>query len=105
MKKVLETIRRSPETPFLTVLKRHGERPPEAVHSFPIRGFSLALYFPRTKEIFHLVEILDELVWSFGGKVYLAKDACSAAHMGRVNPATFGEEKFFSLLKKRLLQK
>jgi hypothetical protein len=103
IRQVLETIRRSRETPFLTVLKRHGERPPEALNSFPIRGFSLALDFPRTKKVFHLVEKLDELVWGLGGKVYLAKDACSAPRMGRVNPAAFGEEKFFSLLKKRLL--
>jgi len=105
IRQIMETIRRSPETPFLTVLKRHGERPPEAVHSFPIRGYSLALDFPRTKTIFDLVKKLDDLVWEFGGKIYLTKDACSAARMGRVNPATFGEEKFFSLLKGRLLQK
>jgi len=103
IRQIMEAIRSSPETPFLTVLKRHGERPPEAVHSFPIRGYSLALDFPRTKTIFRLVEKLDELVWGFGGKIYLTKDACSAARMGRVNPATFGDEKFFSLLKKRLL--
>jgi decaprenylphospho-beta-D-ribofuranose 2-oxidase len=101
---IMEAIRVSPETPFLTVLKRHGERPKEAVHSFPIRGYSLALDFPRTKTIFDLVKKLDDLVWSLGGKIYLTKDACSAARMGRVNPAAFGEEKFFSLLKERLLQ-
>lgn len=103
IRQILEMTRRSPETPFLTVLKRHGERPPEAVHSFPIRGYSLALDFPRTKTIFHLVEKMDELVWHLGGKIYLAKDACSAARMGRLNPAAFGEEKFFSLMKERLL--
>jgi len=102
IRQIMEVIRRSPETPFLTVLKRHGERPPEAVHSFPIRGYSLALDFPRTKTIFRLVEKLDDLVWGLGGKIYLTKDACSAARMGRVNPAAFGDEKFFSLLKERL---
>lgn len=104
IRQIMETIRRSPETPFLTVLKRHGERPPEAVHSFPIRGYSLALDFPRTKTVFNLVEKLDDLVWGFGGKIYLTKDACSAPRMGRVNPAAFGDEKFFSLLKGRLTQ-
>jgi hypothetical protein len=74
------------------------------VHSFPIRGYSLALDFPRTKTIFDLVKKLDDLVWGLGGKIYLTKDACSAARMGRVNPATFGDEKFFSLLKGRLTQ-
>ena len=102
IKRVLETIRSSPETPFLTVLKRHGERPPEAVHSFPVRGYSLAMDFPRTRTIFALVKKLDDLVWSLGGKIYLAKDACSAARMGRVDPAGFGEEKFMSMLRERL---
>ncbi|MCK6691086.1 MAG: FAD-binding oxidoreductase [Thermoanaerobaculia bacterium] len=60
---ILQTIRRSPDIPFLTVLKRHGDRPAEAVHSFPIRGYSLALDFPRTRGIFSLVRVLDELVW------------------------------------------
>lgn len=102
IRRILETIRRSPETPFLSVLKRHGERPAEAVHSFPIRGYSLALDFPRTRTIFNLVKILDEIVWSLGGKIYLTKDACSDARMGRVNPEEFGAEKFTSLLRERL---
>ncbi len=103
IRKVMETIGRSPETPFLTVLKRHGERPPEAIHSFPVRGYSLALDFPRTRTVVNLVRQLDDLVWSLGGKVYLAKDACSAPRMGRVDPRSFGEGKFWSLLKGRLL--
>lgn len=102
IRKVLEIIRQSGETPFLTVLKRHGERLPEAVHSFPIQGYSLALDFPRTRGIFDLVKKLDPLVWSLDGKIYLTKDACSAPQMGRVNPGTFGEKKFYSFLKERI---
>ena len=103
MRQVLETIRKSQEVPFLTVLKRHGERPPEAIHSFPIQGYSLALDFPRTRGIFELIKKLDALVWQLDGKIYLTKDACSAPQMGRVNPADFGEEKFTSLLRERIL--
>ncbi|MBC7777169.1 MAG: FAD-binding oxidoreductase [Phycisphaerae bacterium] len=102
VRQMLETIRQSKETPFLTVLKCHGERPPEAVHSFPIRGYSLALDFPRTSGIFELVKKLDTLVWELDGKIYLTKDACSAPQMGRVNPAGFGEKKFTSLLRERI---
>lgn len=102
---ILQTIRRGADMPFLTVLKRHGERPAEAVHSFPIRGYSLALDFPRSRTIFSLVRELDELVWQYGGKIYLAKDACSAPRMGRLDPAAFGEPKFYSLLKARILSK
>lgn len=102
--RALALIRRSPDQAFLTVLKRHGERPPEAVHSFPLSGYSLALDFPRTRTIFRLVQQLDDLVAELGGRIYLAKDACSAARMSGILPGTFGAEKFYSLLKKRLLQ-
>ncbi len=105
IRQILQVIHNSRDLPFLTVLKRHGDRPAEAVHSFPIRGYSLALDFPRTRTVFDLVRQLDELVWQYGGKIYLTKDACSAARMGRVDPAAFGEPKFYSLLKERLLAK
>jgi len=104
MRQVLASIRKSPEVPFLTVFKRHGERPVEAVHSFPIRGYSLALDFPRTPKIFDLVKKLDTLVWDLEGKIYLTKDACSAPFMGRVDPDNFGEQKFSSLLRERIKQ-
>lgn len=105
IRQIMHAIRKSPDTPFLTVLKRHGDRPAEAAYSFPIRGYSLALDFPRTRSISRLIPQLDELVWNAGGKIYLTKDACSAARMGRVDPAEFGEEKFYSLLKGRLMEK
>jgi hypothetical protein len=99
---VLAAIRESGEVPFLTVLKRHGERPPEAIHSFPIKGYSLALDFPRTQGIFELVKTLDALVFGLEGKIYLTKDSCSAPAMGGLPPNKFGEEKFSSLLKERI---
>jgi FAD/FMN-containing dehydrogenase len=97
--KVLQCIRRHKDWPFLSVLKRHGDRPPEAVHSFPIKGYSLALDFPMSSTVFDLVGLLDQLVWDYGGKIYLAKDACSQARMGRVDPAAFGDRKFVSALR------
>jgi decaprenylphospho-beta-D-ribofuranose 2-oxidase len=99
---ILEAVRRSAETPFLTVLKRHGERPAEAIHSFPIRGYSLALDFPLRPGVFELVGHLDEIVWALEGKIYLAKDACSGARMGRVAAGVFGNGKFSSLLRERI---
>lgn len=98
----LQTIRDCRQVPFLTVLKRHGDRPPQALHSFPIRGYSLALDFPKTAGIFDMVKKLDAIVWDKGGKIYLTKDACSAPQMGRVDPNSFGEEKFSSLLRERI---
>lgn len=103
IRRLLEHIKTSGHLPFLTVLKRHGDKPAEAVHSFPIQGYSLALDFPWRQGILKLVQDMDELVWKYGGRIYLAKDACSAARMGRVDPRGFGHPKFHSLLKARLL--
>ena len=105
IRRILETIQQSQDTPFLTVLKRHGERPAEAVHAFPIRGYSLALDFPRTRTIPALVAKLDELLFKFDGKIYLAKDALSNKGLGRIDPAGYGHEKFESSLKLRLNKK
>jgi len=102
VRQVMEMVRQSPETPFLSVLKRHGERPEEAINSFPIKGYSLALDFPRTRSIFTLVQQLDALVWNLGGKIYLAKDSCSEAKMSRVHPAAFGDAKFWSAMRERI---
>jgi decaprenylphospho-beta-D-ribofuranose 2-oxidase len=102
IRQLMEMVRKSPETPFLSVLKRHGERSAAAINTFPIKGYSLALDFPRTRTIVDLVKKLDELVWKFDGKIYLTKDACSAPKMGRVNPADFEATKFWSALRDRI---
>lgn len=104
MANLLKIIQLNGETPFLSVLKRHGKRPAEAIHSFPIEGYSLALDFPRTSGIQTLIPKLDELVWDLGGKIYLTKDACSAPKMGRVSPNNFAPTKFYSLLRGRISQ-
>ena len=101
---VLEAIHFSGIKPFLGVLKRHGARPEMAVHSFPEEGFSLALDFANTPAVRELFQHLDELVWSRGGKIYLAKDAVSDARLSHINPGKFGDSRFVSLQKQRIAQ-
>lgn len=95
-------IRSSAERPFLSVLKKHGSRPPEALNAFPIEGYSLALDFPRTTGIPALIQQLDACLDRHEGKVYLVKDACSAPHLGRLDLDLFPSEKFVSDLKRRI---
>jgi len=102
LQKVLKTIQQGPDKPFLSVIKRHGDRPADAIHSFPIKGWSLALDFPRTTTIFNLIRQLDDIVWHAGGKIYLAKDAASHGRMGRIDPNSFGNKKFNSALRARI---
>ena len=61
---------------FLAVLKLFGPTG-EGLLSFPMEGYTLTLDFPMHTGTPALLVTLDEITHRHGGRVYLAKDACS----------------------------
>lgn len=77
--KILKRIEKSGQGSFLAVLKLFGKPNPNAVMSFPMEGYTLALDFKVNAKVFRLLNELDEIVSEYGGRVYLAKDARMSA--------------------------
>jgi decaprenylphospho-beta-D-ribofuranose 2-oxidase len=71
---ILKKIVASKQASFLSVLKSFGKSNDNYL-SFPLQGYSLALDFKINKKLFPLLEQLDKLVLTYGGRLYLSKDA------------------------------
>ncbi len=74
LRALLEEIGRARSASFLAVLKTLG-RQGRGYLSFPMRGHTLALDFPRRPGAEELVRRLEALTLDHGGRIYLAKDA------------------------------
>ncbi len=79
LKQVLNEVHHSGQHPYLAVLKRFGENN-ENLLSFPLKGYSLALDFKVSSDVFKLISRLDQMLLEHRGRVYLAKDALLSEH-------------------------
>ncbi len=70
---LLSEIAKTGSGSFLAVLKRFGKQ--DSAFSFPMEGYTLALDFPVTPKTLGLLERLDQITISHGGRFYLAKDS------------------------------
>ncbi len=74
IRRALETISAARTASFLAVLKTLGGEG-RGMLSFPMRGYTLALDFPRKAGIEALLDQLEGITLDHGGRIYLAKDA------------------------------
>jgi FAD/FMN-containing dehydrogenase len=111
MKTILRKISLSGHGSFLAVLKLFGHQ--NDLISFPREGYTLALDFAVSPQVFEFLEELDSVVLHYGGRLYLTKDVRMSPkmfHEGYPNAKTFIEQrnrfdasrKFQSLQSKRL---
>ena len=75
--KLLHAVAEGANGSFLAVLKLLG-RQGEGMMSFPLEGYTLAIDFPMGSGTVDLLYALDEIAHGHGGRIYLAKDACSS---------------------------
>ncbi len=97
---------------FLAVLKLFGKEDPPYL-SFAKEGYTLALDFPITRNLFEQLKELDAIVQHYGGRLYLTKDYRMGAEMLRagypdldkflqVRERADPQKRFASLQSKRL---
>lgn len=112
LQEIIRRISKSKLASFLSVLKLLGDN--QHGVAFPMPGFTLALDLPVSPRLFALLDDLDEIVASRGGRIYLAKDArmkSSTFYKGYPGLEKFRQallrtganKKFESLLSRRLM--
>lgn len=79
MKKIMEVVVKAGMASFLAVLKTFGKQ--DGLLSFPMEGYTLTLDFPISPKLFPILDTLDEIVASYGGRIYLTKDVRLSAEM------------------------
>ena len=77
MEEILQLLHRRKRVSSLIVFKKLGDG--HGLLSFPQKGYTLTLDFARDIGIQAFTGELDALVIKYGGRVYLAKDACMSA--------------------------
>lgn len=82
LREILGAIRDAGTGSFLAVLKTLG-RAGRGDLSFPMRGFTLALDFPRRAGVEALITRLIDMTIAHAGRVYLAKDQLMTAAQAR----------------------
>ena len=112
IEKILTAIAEEGSASCLSVLKLLGAENSNYL-SFPMEGYTLACDFKMGTGILDLLKKLDNLVLDYGGRIYLAKDACMSEKTFKhsypkwhkfadVRQQTGADKVFYSLQSRRL---
>ena len=71
--KILKILKTSKVFSFVSVIKNLGRN--DGFLSFGIKGFTLVFDFPISKNIYEVLDKIDDIVIKFNGKIYLTKDS------------------------------
>jgi FAD/FMN-containing dehydrogenase len=74
IKLILNKISKTRMGSFLAVLKLYGKSNSNYL-SFPMEGYSLAIDFKISKNLFPFLDELDKIVVKYSGRIYLSKDS------------------------------
>ncbi len=107
LSEIIQLVSKIKYSSFLSVLKLFGNESPYARHSFPIKGYTLALDIKIFSKIHEFVREADQITKKYGGKVYLAKDAMSNAFVIKdlyKTESKFQSNQFLRISKKTFLK-
>ncbi len=90
LKKILNRTAKAGRGSFLAVLKLFGKEDPPYM-SFAKEGYTLALDFPVTTELWKMLDELDAVVKDHEGRIYPTKDARMSAAMLRSGYPRIGD--------------
>ncbi len=73
IRRLLKLIREHDQVVSLATLKLLGEQ--SGLISFPLKGYTIMLDFPFNARLLPFLDLLDQLVTAYGGRVNLSKDS------------------------------
>ena len=75
IREILEIIVKNKLASFLCVIKLFGENNSNKYLNFPKKGITLGLDLKMTKDIWNILDSLDQIVTKHNGRIYLTKDS------------------------------
>ena len=95
---ILKILKENRTYSFVSVLKSMREE--KKILSFGQKGFTLVFDFPIYKNIFEILDKIDDVVLSYGGKIYLSKDSRINQNKFKKINIEFRNKRFINFRKK-----